>query len=181
MRAGRPALARLDHHTLERYETIWLGLSVIMVVLLFVAVLASFVSGTYPSLTGESGHHVAGVRNGRVDPRLLGATPFATPGTRQNADGTYEAFVVARAFQFEPAVLKVPAGQPVTIHVTSADVMHGLMIVGTNINTTVIPGQVSSFTTTFRREGTLDVICNEYCGSGHHGMISRLTVEVGPP
>ena len=181
MRADRPASPRLDHHTLARYESVWFGIAVVMVLLLFVAVLASFFSGTYPSLTGEDGHHIAGVRNGRLDPKQLAATPFATPGVRQNADGTLEAFIVARAFQFEPAVLRVPAGQPVTIHVTSADVMHGLMIGGTNVNATVIPGQVSSFTTTFRTPGTLNVICNEYCGTGHHNMLSRLQVEVASP
>lgn len=175
------AATRLDHHTLERYESAWFVLALVMVVLLFAAVLTSFVSGTSPSLTGEGGHHIAGVRNGRLDPKQLAATPFATPGVRRNADGSLEAFVVARAFQFEPAVLKVPVGEPVTIHVTSADVLHGLMIEGTNVNATVIPGQVSSFTTTFRTPGELDVICNEYCGTGHHNMLSRLQVEVTAP
>ncbi|AWN24311.1 cytochrome C oxidase subunit II [Deinococcus irradiatisoli] len=173
--------ARLDHHTLERYEGVWLVLALIMVILLFGGVLASFVSGTYPSLTGESGHHITGVENGRLDPRNFAGTPFATPGVRRNADGTYEGFVVARAFQFEPAVLKVPAGQPIVLHVTSADVLHGFFIEGTNINTTAIPGQVSSFTTTFQRPGLLHVICNEYCGAGHHNMMTRLVVEVAAP
>ncbi|MFC6666219.1 hypothetical protein ACFP9V_13280 [Deinococcus radiopugnans] len=89
--------------------------------------------------------------------------------------------MIARAFQFEPAVLKVPVGQPVTIHVTSADVLHGYFIEGTNINATAIPGQVSSFTTTFRRPGTLNLICNEYCGTGHHNMINSVKVEVQEP
>ena len=177
----RPEYPRLDHRTLERYEALWLGIATVMVVLLFAGVLASFLSGTYPSLTGEGGHHISGVQNGRLDPKNLAATPFATPGLRRNADGTYEAFVVAKAFQFEPAVLKVPAGQPITLHVTSVDVLHGFFVEGTNINTTAIPGQVSSFTTTFRRPGTLNVVCNEYCGIGHHNMINRLTVEVAAP
>ena len=173
--------ARLDHHTLERYENVWFGIAVVLSVLLFVAVLASFVSGTYPSLTGERGHHLAGVQNGRLDPRNLAATPFATPGLRRNADGTYEAFVVARAFQFDPAVLRVPAYTTVTIHVTSADVMHGYFIEGTTINTTAIPGQVSSFTTTFGAPGPLNVVCDEYCGTGHHNMINRVVVEAPAP
>ncbi|MFK7602278.1 cytochrome c oxidase subunit II [Deinococcus sp. SM5_A1] len=181
MSAPRPAGQRLDHHTLEKYENIWFGIATVMALFLFVTVLASFFSGTYPSLTGESGHHITGVKNGRLNPKNFAATPFATPGLRQNADGTYEAFVVARAFQFEPAVLKVPVGKPITIHVTSADVLHGYFIEGTNINTTAIPGQVSSFTTTFRRPGTLNVICNEYCGTGHHNMLGGVKVEVQEP
>lgn len=168
---------RLDHHTLERYENIWFLIASIMAVLLFVAVLASFFSGTYPSLTGEGGHHIEGVQNGRIDPRNFAGTPFAEPGVRENPDGSLEVFVVGRAYQFQPAVLRVPAGRPVTFHVTSADVLHGYYVEGTNINATAIPGQVSSFTTTFRRAGTRQVICNEYCGTGHHNMINRVIVE----
>lgn len=176
-RGSRAPVPRLEHHTLERIETVWFGIAVAMAVLLFASVLASFVSGTYPALKGEGGHHITGVENGRLDPRNLAATPFAKPGLRENPDGSLEAFVVARAFAFEPAVLRVPAGRPITFHVTSADVLHGYQVEGTNINATAMPGQVASFTTTFRQPGELDTICNEYCGVGHHNMITRVIVE----
>lgn len=176
-RSDAPA-PRLEHHTLERYENIWFGIAAVMSVLLFVSALASFISGTYTAIEGTGGgHHITGVDNGRLDPRNLAATPFAEPGLRENPDGTLEAFVVARAFAFQPAALRVPAGRPVTIHITSADVMHGYQVEGTNINATAIPGQVASFTTTFRRPGTLSLICNEYCGTGHHNMINSVVVE----
>lgn len=174
---SRPPVPRLEHHTLERLETIWFGIAVAMLILLFASVTASFVSGTYPALRGEGSHHISGVTNGRLDPRNLAATPFATPGLRENPDGSLEAFVVARAFAFQPAVLRVPAGRPITFHVTSADVLHGYQVGGTNINATAMPGQVASFTTTFDRVGDLGVICNEYCGTGHHNMINRVIVE----
>lgn len=171
---------RLEHHTLERLETIWFGIAVAMLIMLFASTIASFVSGTYPALEGEGGHHITGVENGRLDPRNLAATPFATPGLRENADGSLEAFVVARAFAFQPTVLRVPAGRPITFHVTSADVLHGYQVEGTNINATAMPGQVASFTTTFSRTGELGVICNEYCGTGHHNMVNRVIVEDAP-
>ncbi|WP_034385767.1 cytochrome c oxidase subunit II [Deinococcus sp. YIM 77859] len=176
MTSRRP-VPRLEHHTLERLENIWLGVAIVMNVLLFTSAIASFVSGTYPSLRGEGGHHITGVQNGRIDPKNIAATPFAKPGLRENPDGTLEAFVVAKAFAFEPTVLRVPAGRPVTFHVTSLDVLHGYQVEGTNINATAIPGQVASFTTTFRRPGTLSTICNEYCGIGHHNMVTRVIVE----
>ena len=171
---------RLDHHTLERYETIWLVISVILSVLLFTGVLVSFISGTYQAVRDNGGagggHHITGVEGGRLDPRAIAATPFATPGLRENADGSLEAFIVAKAFAFDPAVLRVPAGRPITIHLTSLDVMHGYAVLGTNINATVIPGQVTSFSVTFREPGTLDSVCNEYCGIGHHNMLARVIV-----
>ena len=37
----------------------------------------------------------------------------------------------------------VPAGTPVTFRATSADVVHGFLITGTNINLMLVPGYVS--------------------------------------
>jgi len=170
---------RLEHHSLEQIENIWFGIAAVMSFLLFMSAFASFISGTYPGLNGASGHHLAGVVNGRLDPKLLAATPFAKPGLHQNPDGSLDVFVVTRAFQFEPAVLHVPAGKPLTFYVTSADVLHGYSVDGTNINVTSVPGQVASFTTTFRHAGTYNTVCNEYCGIGHHNMVTRMIVD--PP
>lgn len=175
-----PIYRRLNHHTLERYENIWLGIAAVMSVLLFISVAASFFSGTYAAISDQNGHHITGVENGRYDPAKLSATPFSTPGVRKNADGSYEAFVIASAkqgFRFIPPTLEVPVGKPITIHLTSEDVMHGYFIEGTNINATAIPGQVASFTTTFNRPGTLNVVCNEYCGTGHHNMVNKVIVK----
>lgn len=172
-------IKRLDHHTLELYENIWFGVSVIMSLLLALAVFASFVSGTTPRIEGEggAGHHITGVKNGRINPKNFAGTPFATPGLVKNTDGTYSAFVVGKAFAFDPPVLKVPAGVPVTFYVTSADVMHGYYVEKTNINVNVMPGQVASFTTTFKNLGPLNVVCDEYCGVGHHNMVNKIIVE----
>lgn len=178
MADARSPIPRLEHHSLERIENVWFGIAVVLCLLLSVGTLASFISGTYPALSGEGGgHHLPGVENGRLDPKNLAATPFARPGLRENPDGSLEVFVVARAFNFEPAALRVPAGRKITFYVTSADVLHGYGIDGTNINVTAMPGQVASFSTTFRYAGTSSVVCNEYCGTGHHNMISRVIVE----
>jgi len=52
--------------------------------------------------------------------------------------------------------------------------------VGTNVNLMVAPGYVSEGTTTFTEPGEYLVVCNEYCGLGHHNMYSRLVVEAAP-
>lgn len=178
--ANLPTPQRLTHHRLERYENTWFGVAAFMSILLFVGVIASFFSGTYPSIKGEgSSHHLSGVTNGRLDPNNLSGTPFEASklGLVQNEDGTYEAFVVGKAFQFQPSNLIVPIGKPITFHITSVDVLHGFYVEGTNINSSVLPGQVSSFTTVFKKKGRLNVICNEYCGTGHHNMLSVVTVK----
>ena len=71
----------------------------------------------------------------------------------------------------------MPAGVPVTFRITSPDVLHGFQIVGTNVNLTVAPGYVSEATTTFETPGEYLVVCNEYCGLGHHLMQGKVIVE----
>lgn len=182
MSARRGPLAPLDHHTLEKYESIWLGVAVTMVALLFVGVLASMITGTMPLIAssgGQTGHSMGISKAGRVDPTKLAATPFAKPGLVQNEDGSLDAWILAGNFTFQPGVLRVPAGKPVRIHVTASDVVHGFQVTGTNLNTEILPGHVASMTVTFRHPGEQHVICNEYCGTGHHNMITRFIVE--PP
>ncbi|THF86483.1 cytochrome C oxidase subunit II [Deinococcus sp. KSM4-11] len=169
-----PPSSGLDHRTLEKYESIWAGLSLVLVVLLFVGVLASMISGTFPLLRG--GGHGAAPASGRIDPTKLGVTAFAHPGLVRTDSGL-ELYIVARAFTFTPAVVRVPAGTPITLHVTSADVVHGFQVTGTTLNDEILPGHVSSFTVTFRQSGEQHVICNEYCGAGHQDMITRFIVE----
>jgi len=75
----------------------------------------------------------------------------------------------------------IPAGQRVTFRMTSTDVTHGFLIVGTNANTMLVPGYVSQFTTVFQRPGEYLIVCNEYCGLGHHLMSAKLIVEEAKP
>lgn len=158
----------LSHETIERYEVGWLVTAVVLVVLLFVGVLASMIGETVPQLSGVGS---------RIDPARLEATPFAQPGVRTNADGSVDVYLLARSFQFQPNVVRVPAGRPVTFHMTSADVVHGLMLGQGNININLIPGQVASVRQTFKHPGSYLSECHEYCGTGHQTMNFKLIVE----
>ena len=73
--------------------------------------------------------------------------------------------------------MHVPVGHPVTFRITSMDVTHGFEIAGTNANTMVVPGYISQFTYTFREPGEHLVVCNEYCGVGHHTMQGKVIVD----
>lgn len=159
----------LDHHTIERYELGWLAVAVVMVLLMFAGVIASMLTETVPGLFGSPARY--------IDPAKLSQTEFATPGLKVAPDGTINAYIVARAFQFQPNVLRVPANKPVTLHFVAADVIHGLMLGQGNVNAELIPGQVATFKRTFKAPGTFVSQCNEYCGSGHQTMSFTLIVE----
>lgn len=119
----------------------------------------------------------------KVNPNTVatpGVSPFGEPiaeRVRELAPGRYEAYILSRAWSFQPNEVRVPVGSSVTFYVTSIDVLHGFKIERTNINVMVIPGQVSKLTATFTEPGTYNFICNEYCGVGHHTMYGRLIVE----
>jgi cytochrome c oxidase subunit 2 len=117
--------------------------------------------------------------SGTIDPTALAETEFAQPGVRQVGENEYEVYMVARQFLFLPGTgrpLTLPAGSEVTFHITSPDVIHGVHIPSTNINSMVIPGQVATFKTIFPEPRTYGMICHEYCGPAHHRMAGLIEI-----
>jgi cytochrome c oxidase subunit 2 len=113
-----------------------------------------------------------------VDPTALADHPeFASPTLTTRSDGAIVVPVVATMFSFSPDPIEVPANRPVTFRVTSADVIHGFDVVGTNANAMAVPGYVTQFTVTFARPGEYLIACHEYCGILHHNMVGKLIVK----
>ncbi|RWZ58740.1 cytochrome B5 [Halobacillus fulvus] len=152
---------------LHKYEKIWLGFGVFaLIVFLSVVGVSAFHQGHTPS-----GGHMT------IDPEnVRGTAPFDEPGVHQREDGSYEVVIIAKAFGYEPSEIQVPVGEEVTFTVTSEDVVHSFSIVETNVNMMVVPGQVNHKTHTFSEEGSYLIVCNEYCGSGHHFMSTEIEV-----
>ena len=101
---------------------------------------------------------------------------FGDPRVEQVGENEYEVYVVALQFAFQPGTIEVPTDSTVTFYVTSRDVIHSFSLVGTNTNTMVIPGEVSTMTVEFDEPGEYGVVCNEYCGDGHHFMEGEVVV-----
>ena len=117
----------------------------------------------------------------RLDPQSLHLSAEFTEsnlGTKVEANGQITARIVATQFAFVPRCVLLPADTPVTIRLSSPDVIHGMLISGTNVNTMVVPGYISQVHTVLRRTGDLLMPCHEYCGLGHSEMMA--TVRVVP-
>jgi cytochrome c oxidase subunit II len=84
--------------------------------------------------------------------------------------------VITTQFMFVPRCIAVPRGRPVTLRFATPDVVHGLLITGTNVNTMVVPGYVAQVHTEFARNGDLLMPCHEYCGLGHSEMWANVKV-----
>ncbi len=153
---------------IERFERIFLYLTVTMLTLFIVAIVLS---------VAESGIHLPDAEE-RIDPNQVRQTaPFDNPGVFETGNGEYEAVVVAKAWAFDPPTINVPAGAEVTFVVTSEDVIHGFQVWDTTVNAMVIPGQITRVTTTFDESGEYSIVCHEYCGSGHHVMFGQVVVS----
>lgn len=145
---------------------LWAG-AVMLVVFLLTLAYSSVVMGIH--LPGDAG---------RVDPATVASVPpFDEPGVRELGPNRYEVVMVARAWQFTPAEIRVPAGSEVTLIATATDVIHGIHVEGTRINMMLIPGQVARNTYTFEEPGEHLLVCHEYCGAGHHLMSGTVIVE----
>src|SRR6516164_2897160 len=82
----------------------------------------------------------------RVDPKALhlsGEFAEQNLGPSVAADGSVTARIIATQFMFVPRCIAVPQGRPVTLRFAAPDVIHGILITGTNVNTMVVPGFVA--------------------------------------
>jgi cytochrome c oxidase subunit II len=114
-----------------------------------------------------------------IDPNTLhltGEFTEANLGTRVTADGQVTSRIVATQFAFQPQCILVPANRPVTLRFAAPDVIHGILVTGTNVNTMVVPGYVSQVHTVFTKTGNLLMPCHEFCGLGHSQMWAMVRV-----
>lgn len=153
---------------IDLYERIWMWAGAAIVVMFIgVMIVPAFVMAIHPPSHVET-----------LDPATLSSHPeFAAGAITPRDDGSVVVSVVASTFAYGPDPIEVPANKPITFRITSADVLHGFQVVGTNANAMAIPGYVSQFTYTFSRAGEYLVTCNEYCGLYHHAMTGKLIVR----
>lgn len=114
-----------------------------------------------------------------IDPATLhlsGEFTESNLGTSVDAEGNVVVRIVATQFAFVPQCVIAPADKPVTLRLTTPDVIHGVLVTGTNVNTMIIPGYVSQVHTIFRKTGDLLMPCHEYCGIGHSQMWAMVQV-----
>lgn len=154
---------------MHKYEKIWLifGVAALLVFLTVLGVSAFYMGNTPASCLAT------------IDPEKVDTTaPFDKPGLSkvEGEEWDYELVYVAQAFAYNPVQVEVPVGSTVKVIATTKDVIHGFEVAGTNINMMLEPGYISEYVTTFNKPGEFLVLCNEYCGVGHHMMSSKIEV-----
>jgi cytochrome c oxidase subunit 2 len=86
-----------------------------------------------------------------------------------------DVYLLGRMWSWYP-VLKLRKGAEYTLHLSSIDVNHGFSLYPVNINFQVVPGYDYGLKIVPTEAGDFSVICNEFCGVGHHMMLGKVLV-----
>jgi cytochrome c oxidase subunit 2 len=73
-------------------------------------------------------------------------------------------------------VLRVPAGRPVRLLMTSQDVIHSFYVPAFRVKMDVLPGRYTETWFEASRPGRFPIFCTEYCGLGHSAMLGEVEV-----
>jgi len=153
----------------ERTERRWAILSVVIAaVLTLMAAFAGIHQSTMPQARVET-----------ADParlHLSGEFVESNLGSALEPNGAVTVRAIGQQYSFTPACILLPVQTPITLRATSADVIHGILIQGTNINTMLVPGYVSEQHMRFEKTGDYLMPCQEFCSFGHEGMWGKVKV-----
>jgi cytochrome c oxidase subunit 2 len=86
-----------------------------------------------------------------------------------------DVYLVGQMWQWRP-VLRLQEGVEYTLHISSVDVNHGFSLYPVNLNFQIVPGYDYGLRVTPTAAGDFRIICNEFCGIGHHLMLGKVEV-----
>ena len=88
------------------------------------------------------------------------------------------AYLLATQFQFRP-ILQLQRGETYRLLVSSSDVQHGVSLQlpqAISYNFQVLPEYLYVIRITPEHSGEFSIVCNEFCGLGHHVMTGKIIV-----
>ena len=165
-------------HPLDRLEAVWIGIAFVWWMVIFFMMVFWHVYGnqnlsteTYKTTPDKfSAAAQAMVDKYTVRTETEQNIPVVAP-----PEGT-DVYMIARLWNFWP-ILELQKGKTYKLHLTSMDYNHGFSLQPTNINIQVVPGYEHVIKVTPNESGTFSIVCNEYCGIGHHEMVGRMYVK----
>lgn len=86
-----------------------------------------------------------------------------------------DVYLLGRMWAWEP-ILKLRKGVEYTLHLSSTDLNHGFSLSPVNLNFQVVPGYDYGLRVVPTEAGDFRIVCNEFCGIGHHLMVGKVIV-----
>ena len=84
--------------------------------------------------------------------------------------------LTARRFAYEPGEITLRAGVPVVVEIRSLDFLHGMSLPSLGQRLDLIPGRITRLEFTPHEAGTIDFLCDNFCGEGHETMSGKFIV-----
>ncbi len=85
-------------------------------------------------------------------------------------------YLIARLWQWWP-ILELQKDKDYRLHIMSMDWLHGFSVQPVNLNLQIHPNYDMVLTITPDQAGEFGIICNEFCGIGHHTMVGKIHVK----
>lgn len=162
---------------LDRMEIVWITIAFLWGLVMFFTMVFWHISGEQ-NLSNEAYRVKPEVFAKKVEAmaakykvREEGSTGI--PVVRPPA-GT-DVYMLARIWEWWP-ILELEKGKTYRLHLSSMDWQHGFSLQPVNINIQVHPNYEMVLTIKPTQAGEFSVVCNEYCGVGHHTMLGRIHV-----
>jgi len=105
-----------------------------------------------------------------------GAVAFERSGVAQSVAAPRTIEMIARRFVYEPNEIALKAGERVVIAIRSLDFVHGMNIPDLGMRLDLVPGRVTRLELQPKAAGTIDFVCDNFCGDGHEEMHGRFVV-----
>lgn len=87
-------------------------------------------------------------------------------------------YILAQQFAFVPSTVRLVFGGNYEFIFFSSDVYHGASLIQSGSSNSVLPPNMTAKVSIRATQlGEIQLLCNEYCGAGHHLMKGKIIVE----
>lgn len=159
-----------------REELVWIGLALVWCIIMFLMMPYWHVYGkqnvspeAYQTTPAKYGPKVQEMVE-KYQVREESGFPVVAPPAGSDI------YMLGRLWQWWP-ILELEKDKTYRLHLASMDWNHGWSLQPTNINLQVVPGYEMVINITPDKSGEYSVVCNEYCGIGHHTMVGKIYVR----
>jgi cytochrome c oxidase subunit II len=164
---------------LHRMEIVWITIAFLWGLVMFFAMIYWHIYGQQ-NLSNEAYRISPAVFADRteamVEQYTVRENEFGTPIVRPPVGE--DVYLFGRLWDWYP-ILELEKDQSYRLRISSLDWQHGFSLQPTNINLQIHPGYEMVLTVTPTETGEFGIVCNEYCGIGHHLMTGKIYVVDG--
>jgi len=159
-----------------KQEIIWIGIALVWCLIMFFMMPYWHIYGKQ-NLSNEAYQTTAPRFQAKVDEMVTNykvGEMVGIPVVKPPAGS--DIYMLGRLWQWYP-ILELEKDQSYRLHLSSMDWNHGFSLQPVNINLQILPGYETVLTITPDEAGEFTVVCNEFCGIGHHLMLGKIFVK----